>query len=49
VTTRATKYFADARRLIDVAERKIKIGDPVGPPLYLLRLVIEDIEQLGKK
>jgi hypothetical protein len=44
-----TKQFQHAHRLLNDAERRFQVGEPIGPSFYLLRLVLEDLETLTKK
>ena len=46
-TTAASELFRQANSFLDEIERKYQQGQPVGALIYLLHLVLEDIQQLG--
>jgi hypothetical protein len=47
--TAATKNFEQAHRFLHVAERQFNLGEPIGPVVYLLRLVLEDLVKLNQE
>jgi hypothetical protein len=47
--TDAKKHFEQAQRFLLTAERQFNLGEPIGPVVYLLRLVLDDLVRLNQE